>query len=59
MIVDTFPTSANEFLEFSELDIYGFTMHQFPNLDGIVAMNTTSADLVFCDLDSTTYKPKT
>ena len=31
----TLPTSSTDFLIFSEVDVYGFTMLGFPNIDGI------------------------
>ena len=51
--------SSSNFLTFEGLDIYGFTMPQFPNIDGIIAVNTTSFCLEYWTLDSSTYAVKT
>ena len=51
----TLPTSSTDFLTFNGVDVYGFTMSAFPNIDGIVAVNITSYCLEYCKLDSSTY----
>ena len=31
------PMSSNEFLKFEDMEIYGFTLKQYPVIDGLVA----------------------
>ena len=57
-IIDIIPTSASSFLEYPDLDIFGFTMHQFPDLDGIIGYKISTQELIFWEIDSVTYKIK-
>ena len=50
------PTTANDYLEYPDLDIYGLTMHQYPDLDGIIAYRISTNEIVFWEVDSSTYK---
>ena len=36
--LDQFPTLPEEFLIFKDIDIYGFTLHSYPDIDGLVAL---------------------
>ena len=40
----------DEYLEFENLDIYGFTMHSYPNIDGVVGFEISSSAFVFLRL---------
>ena len=55
---ETTPSNANDFFVFKDLDVFGFTMHQYPNLDGIVSVNMTTNWLNYWSVDSSTFKIK-
>jgi len=39
--LDEFPTLPDEFLNFENLNIYGFTLNNYPIIDGLVNLQTS------------------
>ncbi|CAI2385241.1 unnamed protein product [Moneuplotes crassus] len=56
----THPTNPEEFLEFKNMEIYGFTMHKFPTIDGILAVVSefSRLQISYIELDATTQKER-
>ena len=47
----TYPTTADEYLEFEGMDVFGFIMTTFPTIDAIIAARDEDSALVYADLD--------
>ena len=49
----TYPSATNEFLEFENLDVYGFTMQTFPIIKGLIAFDLSARLFRYIELDAT------
>jgi hypothetical protein len=34
--IEIFPTASDEYLEFKDVDVFGFTMRSYPTIDGVI-----------------------